>query len=255
MMNIKRAIRLNRGTAQGQLCFWDDTIKKWTPIEISELFWDDVNKRIGIGTNSPDTKFQVVGDSKFGDDNTNYIYLASNGELQLKGTARVKKCFYIDADGIKAVGTKPASFVLSGLSGSWEFGDEVEANQETISGNVKIPCDADITVVPVLNIGLYANGISPGDTKFQLEYLYIGQNEDMTGVAQETLTATATLSATSNGLTILQFTGIDLPISTDMALIWKITRLSADVEDTVSAPIFLKGMFFGYTANKLGTGL
>ena len=210
---------------------------------------------VGIGTTSPDTKLQVVGDTKLGDDNTNYASFATDGLLTMHGTARVKKNFYIDADGIKAPGAKPASFVESGLSGSWEFSDEIEANQQSISGNVKIPDDADRTLAPTLNIGVYANGASPGDTKWQLEYLYAGENSDMTSSAQETLTAVETASATSNGLTILSFTGIDLPSSTDQAMIWKLTRLSADAQDTISGSVFLKGIFIEYTSNKLGTAL
>ena len=41
------------GTAQGQMSFWDATLGKWTYTETSEMFWDDVNKRVGIGTDSP----------------------------------------------------------------------------------------------------------------------------------------------------------------------------------------------------------
>ena len=45
---------INDGLSTGQMAFWDATLKKWVNTEISELFWDDVNKRLGIGTDSPD---------------------------------------------------------------------------------------------------------------------------------------------------------------------------------------------------------
>ena len=110
----------------------------------------------------------------------------------------------------------------------------------------------DRSVVPKFGIGWHANGVSPGDCKWQFEYLWISPNEDVTAAAQETLTVTSTASATSDGLVVAEVTGIDLPSSTDVALFWKITRLSADADDTISAVTHLRGNYFKYTANKLG---
>ncbi len=42
---------------------------------------------VGIGTATPDTSLQVVGDSKFGDDNTNYATIGTTGDLTFVGTA------------------------------------------------------------------------------------------------------------------------------------------------------------------------
>ncbi len=53
--------RLKSGTAQGQILFWDNTLKKWVFTETSELFWDDTNKRVGIKTDTPTSEFDVVG--------------------------------------------------------------------------------------------------------------------------------------------------------------------------------------------------
>ncbi len=36
---------VEKGTAQGQMMFWDATLEKWVHTEITEAFWDDVNKR------------------------------------------------------------------------------------------------------------------------------------------------------------------------------------------------------------------
>jgi len=46
-------IEAESGTAQGQMAFWDATAEKWCKTETSELFWDDTNKRFGLGTASP----------------------------------------------------------------------------------------------------------------------------------------------------------------------------------------------------------
>ena len=43
------------GDAQGQMAFWDHDVAnlKWKHTETSELFWDDTNKFLGIGTSAP----------------------------------------------------------------------------------------------------------------------------------------------------------------------------------------------------------
>jgi hypothetical protein len=51
---------LDEGTGQGQMLFWDDGSSIWTYTETSELFWDDTNKRIGIGTSSPLRKLEIL---------------------------------------------------------------------------------------------------------------------------------------------------------------------------------------------------
>jgi len=188
---------------------------------------------------------------KWGDD-TNYTEIKTDGEINLHGTARVTKCHWIGANGIKAPGAKPATFVEDGLTGCWEFADAIEANQESVSGTVKIPEDMDRTVVPAFGIGWHADGISPGNCKWQFEYLWISPNEDVTVAAQETLTVTSTASATSNGLIVAEITGIDLPSGTDVAMFWKITRLSGDVADTISAVTHMRGNYFKYTSDRLG---
>ena len=42
------------GTAQGQMKFWDATLSSWVHTEVTELFWDDVNKCMGINDATPD---------------------------------------------------------------------------------------------------------------------------------------------------------------------------------------------------------
>ena len=48
---------LEKGTAVGQMAFWDGV--KWTNTEITELFWDDTNKRMGINQSSPSSTLDV----------------------------------------------------------------------------------------------------------------------------------------------------------------------------------------------------
>jgi len=39
------------------------------------LFVDHLPQRVGVNTTSPDTVLQVVGNCKFGDDNTDYCFI------------------------------------------------------------------------------------------------------------------------------------------------------------------------------------
>lgn len=47
----------------------------------------NTNGNVGINTATPDTKLQVVGDSKFGDDNTNYVEIGTTGDTKFVGGA------------------------------------------------------------------------------------------------------------------------------------------------------------------------
>lgn len=49
------------GTTSGQMPFWDGST--WTYAETSEMFWDDTNKRLGIGTATPTAKLHLAGNT------------------------------------------------------------------------------------------------------------------------------------------------------------------------------------------------
>jgi len=53
--------RIESGTADGQLLYWDNTAKRWKKLETSEGVWDDVNKRMGIGNAAPAAELDVGG--------------------------------------------------------------------------------------------------------------------------------------------------------------------------------------------------
>ncbi len=54
-----------KGASQGTLLFWADILQAWVPTETNELFWDDVNKRFGIGTATPLNKLHIDGEIGF----------------------------------------------------------------------------------------------------------------------------------------------------------------------------------------------
>ena len=54
---------------------------------------------VGINTTSPDTKLQVVGDTKLGDDNTNYLEVSSTGDATFVGSAGLQFAQIYEEDG------------------------------------------------------------------------------------------------------------------------------------------------------------
>jgi len=56
------------GTTAGQMAFWNGTT--WTYTEVTELFWDDTNKRLGIGTANPTKTVDIAGELGVSDDIT-----------------------------------------------------------------------------------------------------------------------------------------------------------------------------------------
>jgi hypothetical protein len=52
------------GTADGELAFWNDTASEWKHTETSELYWDDTNKRLTVGSGSaPQLTLKDGGDN------------------------------------------------------------------------------------------------------------------------------------------------------------------------------------------------
>jgi len=74
----------------------------------------------------------------------------------------------------------------------------------------------------------------------------------MTQDGEETLTVVDAASSTANGLVVTTIEGIDAPSDTDATIMFKLTRLSADGEDTISDTVELHGVCFNYVSDKLG---
>jgi hypothetical protein len=121
---------------------------------------------------------------------------------------------------------------------------------------MQLPQDMDRTVAPEFNIGWDSDTADPGDdTKqcvWQLEYLYLSLNEDVTAAAQETLTVTTSASTTTNGLVVSTITGLDLPSATDRFMLIRLKRLGADGDDDLGDVAYLNGCGFKYTSDRLG---
>jgi hypothetical protein len=83
---------IEAGTAQGQMAFWDASLAKWAHTETSEMVWDDVNKRLGIGTSTPTSLLHLSAGNPFltiQGYNTDYsnagVQLIADGSINTRG--------------------------------------------------------------------------------------------------------------------------------------------------------------------------
>ena len=254
---VARPLRLYSDTNSDQLVLNTDG---------SSTFGGDItqvdNLKHKFGTT--DTDLQISSDGtngiidvatalRVGNFATGYTEVKGDGEINLRGTARVKRGKWLDFSGMKAPGTKPAKYVDHGISGAWEFSDGTD---DTIVFNYKVPEDMDKTVASSFLIGWSSNtAVITESAVWQLEYLYTAPGEDTTANAQETLTVTSNVVAQANGLVVAEITGIDLPSSTDNCIHCRLKRLGADANDDLTDTAELSGVCWRYTSNKLGEAL
>ena len=185
----------------------------------------------------------------------NYSTFSADGTLTMAGTARVINAQWIDAGAIKAPGAKPATAIAHGTleTPAWQFANQaVAGNQETVSFSMKISQEMDRSVEPTITLG-WSSTTNAGNVKWQLEYLWRTEDESTIAAAQETLTVTTAVSAVAEGLIESTFTGIDIPSGTDVCIHCRVTRLSADIADTVADTVELHGLCMSWTSDKLGS--
>jgi len=162
--------------------------------------------------------------------------------------------FVIDAGGLKAPGSKPATAIAHGSLEipAWQFADAGAGNENSISFAVKMPGCFDRTTNPQFLLGW--SSASTGNCKWQFEYVWRAPDEDTTAAAQETLTVVDAASSTANGLvpTTINSSDIDLPAAGDIVLHARVKRLSADAQDTITDTVELQGVILRIVADCVG---
>jgi hypothetical protein len=147
----------------------------------------------------------------------------------------------------KAPVTKPAEFEQIGIAGVWTFSDGTD---DTLLVNIKNPADMDKTEQPSLNI-YWATPTTSSDCKWQIKYLFRGQNEALNATQDDTITTVETSSSTAYGLnkTTVNLSNLS---SSDEGIILEIKRLGADAEDTLDDDAHLISVEYEYIMDKLG---
>ena len=163
----------------------------------------------------------------------------------------VKKELDFNAGSLKAPGVDGAGWVSHGIKGAWEFANN--KNEELVTA-MNFPKDMDLSEAPTLRV-CWSSHATSADAVWQLEYLFRQVDEDTTDVAEGTLTQIATSSATADGFTRTDFTGINVPHVDDKTMFIRLTRMSSNIADTLEDTAELHSIIFVYTSDKLGEAI
>lgn len=210
-----------------------------------------------IDAKMPEQYALYADGSRFADklnigDPTNYTEIKTDGEINLHGTARVYKQIWIQAEAIRAPGSNPAAFADLGISGAWQFADNLV---KVVICKLPLTTDIDTSEDAYIYLGWSSPTISEV-CRWQVEYLVRTLNEDLSAAADDTLTQDENSSATANGLTIASFT---LPAtawsSADNCLLLRISRMGNHANDTLGDVANLSGVCLHHVSDSLGTAL
>ena len=147
---------------------------------------------VGINTITPDTKLQVVGDTKFGDDNTNYTKFDTDGIITFYGNAQrgFKIRPTLDQRSTLAGGT-PTEVDRGAHTGySMPIWSDPANKDEQLNFRLQIPERWDETTDP--QVGIYislGNGVEDVGDKFQFQLSWATSNCGGTDTVDNTVSS------------------------------------------------------------------
>jgi len=205
---------------------------------------------VGIGTTTPDDKLQVVGDAKFGEDATNYAEFKTDGELNLYGTARVKRHYLIDPSRFKMPAANFPGESFEGIFYTLDFDEGVEESaycQEHIP--FRWASGTDIEVV----VDWMHTGADAGAVVWGLEYKSITTGETF-APPTVTITQTTAVGTANNVLLRTTFTSKILAanLAEDDVIAFRFYRKAADIADTLAEDARVVNVHFHFIQDKLG---
>lgn len=179
----------------------------------------------------------------------NYTEIAADGEITLYGDARVTDYIQIGAGAARAPGVSPATYVVHGVDGAWEFAKD---SDKEVSLNFTLQKGTDRSVAFKYIIG-WSCAANTGNVKWELQYLWRKLDEDTSSTTpDETVTQTVAVSSVTNGY---QFTILDmavLPDADDRYCATKLTRIGTDAADTADDVTHFVGVGILFAKNKIG---
>ena len=187
---IRRAANINLGiglqSSELAIAAFNDALSANIPMRFYASEYNLLNGSVGINTETPDAKLQVVGNCKFGDDNINYASFSSTGDLSFTGTATTFSDIFFPMTSGKLVGANQPDYTTAVVGNINEYtfaiNDYIDLGAGEISHSYKEGSDFNI------HCHIITNGLDGTDryARYSVEYIIA----DVDGVV-----ATATLSS------------------------------------------------------------
>lgn len=212
------------------------------------LYVNSLDRHLGINTATPQTTLHVVGDCRFGNQATNYCSFATDGELNLEGTARVTRHLRVGASSWEHGASPPTQ----GFDGVFVYEAFDSATDDEVYYTLIIPSRWDISTDIEFVVDWYYTGDQDnGTVTWKLEYRSMKGGEEVTGTTT-TISKTSVGRHTAGEMVRTTFTtkilATNLQAKDTIGL-----KLSRDVsKDTLATDARLLNTHFHFIQNKLG---
>jgi hypothetical protein len=232
----------------------------------TEQFSIDTSGNVGIGTVSPDTKLQVVGAVKIGDDNTNYTNFDTTGHQTMVGTAQPWEDIRIEPSA-RTSGSNAPTFEkwydnAAGTSRGvylYSFDNAVEASEKEVFFTMQMPHAWNGG-----NIQMHVHWVpnsteNSTDVIWGLEYVWKDIGEvygDTTTITSSTTLVPDDANITAGKHYISTFTAIAPGTTADgisSIFIGRLYRNSSNASDTYTDKVGLLSIDAHYQINSIGS--
>jgi len=208
---------------------------------------------VGVNTLTPDAKFQVVGNCKFGEDTTNHLSLATNGEIRLYGTARVNRHLRIGAVSFFKLSDPPEEDVV-GVVPVLRFSDAT-VEQVFYSGVIPFRLVSGTTINVEID---WCYGIAPdstdpdaGQVAWKIDFLNLATGEVVATAATTIEGLSAASQDPAKRITTVFTTGITGAVAKDVLGI-RLYRDTTDEDDDLAVDACFIQLYLYFIMDKLG---
>lgn len=155
----------------------------------------------------------------------------------------------IESGSVKAPGANGATWEDLGISGVWQFPNALD---RYLVVTLPMPNDIDISENMPILIGWSSPDNTAGHTvSWVLEYLLRSEGEDMSAVADGSITHDAGVSSTVNGLVVTEFLIPNATISlSDKVILLRLMRDGDGLNDTCTDVANVCGVCVDYTSDR-----
>jgi len=208
---------------------------------------------VGIKTTTPDTKLQIVGDFKTGQDTTNYATFKGDGELNLYGTARVKKEFGVMLSDFNPGASGPTA-ALHDIFSTYEFtlGDDMHTSFE-LPTDWEAGTDLEIEVYWAIDEAYADNS---GEVRWSADWRAVAVGELIGAGASGTCDfGDVDIPATANTVVKTECSISGASLAQDDLIAFNGSRVALVAGSNPTAEPYIVAIRVEYIANKLGEAL